>query len=702
MSESSNTDTDIDIPKDQRSIREWVSSLPAIFILVMVLLFGSAEMLAAQMLKMGEHLFENYFILRADIPTPECNPNPDLDAEIAKLRAESESKSKGGGDDLDALFDNTGFDEGAARQSLEATRELCREKHRIAQENQSRVTPAVKVYRGIETFLAGINQFGIQQSRMLLLMLLLICSLTATFTHHHISIRPIRTKLDHLVAGVAQTIANFVLTTSAYIYYQNQLNAGTQIQHSEVLQLLIMGFAVMTMSTIWQLFHIPANAPKSKNIGIALLTVPLYCYMAFAGANWFFFREFNAAGIANYFTTLFELPTQFLQVALYIWVGVLLKQSRIVQLVFDLFKSWRLPPELMAFVAVLIMSMPTAYTGASGVIVIALAPLVYQEMRRVGTRRQLAFATTAMSGSLGVVLHPCLLVVIIAALNKEVTTDAIFTWGNHVFTFTALLFFVVCLFNKTEKLKIAPFKDALQPTLATGKHLIPYILVLLAVVLGYRFLLNSKLDEFSAPIILPVVLLAVLYYEKRFAKTPEGYENEDRPKEFGLSLRVATTDTTVHIGALILLMGVSLVVAGVIERAELIKLVPPEVFGTTFSTMCVILVLLVIIGTTMDPYGAILLVSGSIAQAAYQHGINPIHFWIVVLTAFELGYLSPPVMLNHVLARQAIGFDELRLAIEDSKHLNFWRRHEMILLPMTVMFIALLCIAFVPLFFYAK
>ena len=693
---------DLEIPKDQRSIREWVSSLPAIFILVMVLIFGSAEMLAAQMLKMGELFFENYFILRADIPTPECNPNPDLDTEIGKMRSEADTKAKGGGDDLDALFDNTGFDESAARKSLEATRDLCREKHHIAEENQKRVTPAVKVYRSIETFLAGINQFGITQSRMLLLLLLLICSLTATFTHHHISIRPIKTKLDHIVAAAAQTVANFTLTTSAYIYYQNQVNAGTQIQHAEILQLLIMGFVVMTMSTIWQLFNIPEDAPKSKNIGMSLLTVPLYCYMAFAGANWFFFREFNAAGIANYFTTLFELPTQFLQVALYIWVGVLLKQSRLVQLVFDLFKPWRLPPELLAFVAVLVMSMPTAYTGASGVIVIALAPLVYQEMRRVGARRQLAFATTAMSGSLGVVLHPCLLVVIIAALNKEVTTDVLFSWGNHVFTFTALLFFFVCLFNKTEKLKIAPFQEAIKPTLATAKHLVPYIGVLLAVVLAYRFLLNSKLDEFSAPIILPVVLLAILFYEKKYAKRPEGFENEDRPQQFGLSLRVATTDTTVHIGSLILLMGVSLVVGGVIERAELIKMVPPEVFGTPFTTMGVILVLLVIIGTTMDPYGAIILVSGSVAQAAYQHGINPVHFWIIVLTAFELGYLSPPVMLNHVLARQAIGFEELRLAIEESKGLNFWRRHEMVLLPMTVMFVALLCIAFVPLFFYAK
>ena len=458
----------------------------------------------------------------------------------------------------------------------------------------------------------------------------------------------------------------------------------------------------MTMSSIWQLFNIPESASDEKNIAKSLLTIPLYCYLSFAAGDWFFLAEHNAAGIVNYLTTMFEMPTQGLQIALYIWVGVLLKQSRIIQLVFDLFKSWALPPELMAFVAVLIMSMPTSYTGASGVIVIALAPLVYQEMRRVGSRRQLAIATTAMSGSLGVVLNPCLLVVIIAALNKEVTTDILFYWGNKVFCFTSLLFFFICLMNRTEKTKMTPFKDAIRPSLEVAKRLMPYLGVLLVVVSAYRFLLNSKLDEFSAPIILPVVLLALLYVEKKFLAPPPGYENEDRPKEFGLSLRIATTDTTMHIGALLTFIAVSLCMAGVVERAELIKLVPPDFFSNPYTTMGIILGLLIIIGTTMDPYGAIILVSGSVAHTAYAHGINPVHFWIIVLTAFELGYLSPPVMLNQVLARQAIGFDEIQLAIDETKGMSFWRRHEMVLLPILVMFFSLICVAFVPLYFYTK
>ena len=96
--------------------------------------------------------------------------------------------------------------------------------------------------------------------------------------------------------------------------------------------------------------------------------------------------------------------------------------------------------------------------------------------------------------------------------------------------------------------------------------------------------------------------------------------------------------------------------------------------------------------------GAVVLVSVSIAQVATNNGIHPIHFWMMVLCAFELGYLPPPVALNHLLARQAIGPAADFAPDED---LPFHRRYEHILLPMVVMGTALMIVAFVPLFWLA-
>src|SRR5690606_6761241 len=104
--------------------------------------------------------------------------------------------------------------------------------------------------------------------------------------------------------------------------------------------------------------------------------------------------------------------------------------------------------------------------------------------------------------------------------------------------------------------------------------------------------------------------------------------------------------TTGHIGALLMLMGLSVSMGGVIERAEIMHMVP-LVFESPWAAMAVLVGILVVIGMVMDPYGAVILVSATIASVAYNNGIHPVHFWMVTLVAFELGYLSPPVALNH-------------------------------------------------------
>ena len=73
---------------------------------------------------------------------------------------------------------------------------------------------------------------------------------------------------------------------------------------------------------------------------------------------------------------------------------------------------------------------------------------------------------------------------------------------------------------------------------------------------------------------------------------------------------------------------------------------------------------------------------------------------MVVLVAFELGYLSPPVALNHLLTRQVVGEQEFTEAASEVEASSFWVRYERILMPLLVMGIALIIVAYAPLFFY--
>ena len=101
-------------------------------------------------------------------------------------------------------------------------------------------------------------------------------------------------------------------------------------------------------------------------------------------------------------------------------------------------------------------------------------------------------------------------------------------------------------------------------------------------------------------------------------------------------------------------------------------------------------------------FGAVVLVSGTLAPIAYDNGIDPLHFWMMVLVAFELGYLLPPVALNQLLARQVLGVEEMDTADNEVKSEPFFRRYERYILPVIVMTIGMLVVAYGPLIVAGK
>ena len=281
----------------------------------------------------------------------------------------------------------------------------------------------------------------------------------------------------------------------------------------------------------------------------------------------------------------------------------------------------------------------------------------------------------------------------IAALNKEVVTDQLFSWGLKTFMTSIVVFFLVMLISKREKILIAPLPGAFMSSLRMLVKLLPYASITLSIVLGYIYLLNAYLDEFSAPVILPVIILSLVIYEKLFAYNPLADRREQKMHNLEYEIRYATSEATIHIGALLMLMALSFVLGGVIERSELLNALP-EHFGSIWTTLAFLIAALVGIGALMDPYGAVVLVTGTVAQIAYKNGINPIHFWMMALVAFEVGYLSPPVALNQLLSRQAVGEREVaKGALEGD---SFWYRHERTLLPLVTMGTPLVLVAIVP------
>ncbi|TAK97346.1 MAG: TRAP transporter large permease subunit [Aquabacterium sp.] len=162
------------------------------------------------------------------------------------------------------------------------------------------------------------------------------------------------------------------------------------------------------------------------------------------------------------------------------------------------------------------------------------------------------------------------------------------------------------------------------------------------------------------------------------------------------AIDAATTETIEHVGSYISLMLFTQLIGGVVERSEVMTLAP-QVFPNVWMAMGFLVVAKVILGMVMEPMGAILLVSSTLAPMAYANGIEPVHFWMMVLVAFELGYLLPPVAINQLLTRQVVGEAEIDKSDAEVAGQTFYRRYERWILPCIVMSISLGIVAFGPL-----
>lgn len=674
---------------------------------VLFLAAGLGEHLHGRVLQMGQAIWSDYTALRIPSDPPVCEINRDVEQALQQLKAQAQQERLLAEDDG---FGADEFNEAAARRSLDATQQACQLQHQQFSQIEAQRNLAVTLYAGLEKNLGWFVAWIFDSQRILLMLMVLLCSVYASLHGEHIAFAKPRSRLDHGATLTLQLLTNGLLLFSTWRYQFDVAREGLQVQHPALVKVVLCGLALMCVTNVMQLLrvwrckadHNPASWSQ------ALLSVPLYAYMGLAAGVYFLWVENHPAGLAIFFSQILEQADVFLKIALYIWVGMLIKNSRVGEAVFAFIHSLHLPTTLMLMAVLACMAYPTAYTGASGVVILAFGAVVYHQLRAAGTRQSLALATTAMSGSVGVILSPCLLVVLIAALNKEVVTDELYDWGRWVFVLTLLVFALVLKLSPVPATNVktvntpAPRPHAAMNWSLVGQAALPvagYAAVLVVSLLVYLQVFDVTFDEISAPIILPVAVIAILFYEKYRQGQRSQSASVIQPGQFESVPPIASQlgeglkNAVPHIGALIMLMGLSFAMGGVFSRSGLLELLP-AVWSNPWILMAGLVALLIFLGMIMEPFGAIVLVSTAIAPLAYNNGIAPAHFWMMALVAFELGYLTPPIALNHLLTRQVIGDAAIMVP---SAEQTWWQRYEHFLLPIVTMTLVLLLVAFMPL-----
>lgn len=363
---------------------------------------------------------------------------------------------------------------------------------------------------------------------------------------------------------------------------------------------------------------------------VALLGAPLFAVIAASAMLGFAHAQIDLSIVAIEFFGLAEMPI-LIAIPLFTFAGFLLSESeapnRLVRLSQALL-GWL--PGGLAIICLAVCALFTAFTGASGVTIIALGALFYPALRDAGYGDRFSLGLITTSGSLGLLFAPSLPLILYGIVARE-SIDALFLAGILP---GLLLVLVLALYSYwTNRSLRIPWTSSSAGELVAALRESVWELPLPIVVLGGIYSGYFAVSEAAAVTVLYVFIVDVLILrEIKWAELPE-----------------IMRESMVLVGAIFMILGVSLastnymIDIGVPER--LFELIDGYVQGPA-SFLLALIVFLLILGAILDIFSALVLVVPLILPIAARYGIDPIHLGILFLATMELGYLTPPVGLN--------------------------------------------------------
>ena len=368
---------------------------------------------------------------------------------------------------------------------------------------------------------------------------------------------------------------------------------------------------------------------------LALLGAPLFAVIGAIA-----FLLFSAEGIDPSvmlvdLTRIATNPT-FVAIPLFTFAGYLLAESkapkRLVHLARSLF-GWF--PGGLAVVALVTCGLFTAFTGASGVTIVALGALLYPILlgEKYPERFSLGLVTT--SGSLGLLFPPSL-PLILYALVATISIDKLFAAGLLP---GILLVVILSVFGvvRARRFNVPRHAFVLSDALGAIRAAAWEIPLPLFIIVGIYTGVFTATEAAAVTAFYVFVVEVFIYRDIR--------PFQDLPR--------VMKDSMLLVGAILMIIGVAMGLTNFMIDQE----IPNALFEFTKQfvdspTMFLLIlnVFLIIVGMMMDIFSAIIVVVPLIMPIAAAYGIDQVHLGIIFLTNLEIGYLTPPVGLNLFIA----------------------------------------------------
>jgi C4-dicarboxylate transporter DctM subunit len=403
--------------------------------------------------------------------------------------------------------------------------------------------------------------------------------------------------------------------------------------------------------------------PAVLVVVLALLGAPVFALMGGLALWLFHGAGISTSSVIVEMLRLADLPA-LVAIPLFTFAGFILAESKAPQrmlAVAEALFGWL--PGGVAIVGLATCALFTAFTGASGVTIVALGGLLYPMLTRQGYTRSYALGLLTCTGSLGLLFPPSL-PIILYGLVAKVSIDQLFLAGAlpGIALLVVLAGYSVAV-GWRSGLSGKPFSvQAVVRSVRAAAWEIPLPVVIIGGIYGGLF---TATDSAAVMAFYVLVVEFLVYRDLKLSELP------------GVVYR-----SMMLVGAILMVLGTALGLTNYLIDAQ----IPDKLFAFLHdwvsSKIVFLLVLngLLLIVNMVEIFSAIIIVVPIIVPIARQYGIDPVHLGIIFLLNLEIGYMTPPLGLNLFLSSRR--FEEPLPKLYRATFV-FWLIHVAMLLVVT-------------------
>jgi tripartite ATP-independent transporter DctM subunit len=367
---------------------------------------------------------------------------------------------------------------------------------------------------------------------------------------------------------------------------------------------------------------------------LALLGAPLFIIISALALLSFYSEGIDISVVIIEMSRLADTPL-LLSLPLFIFAGTLLSDSGAPQRMLrlsQLLLGWL--PGGLAVVALVVCALFTAFTGASGVTIFALGGLLMPALLQDGYNEKFSLGLITSSGSLGLLFPPSLPLILYGVISES-RIDQLFLAG--ILPGLLMLALLVGYSIRKSPARRAKYQAPTRAAVLAGLRESAWELPLPVIVLGGIYGGIFVAGEAAAVTALYVIVVEVLI-------------KRDVP---WARLPTSMVQSMMLFGGILVILGASMASTNYLVDMQ----VPTRIFDfirqyidSKYTFLLLLNIFLLIVGSMLDIFSALVLVVPLIVPIAEGYGVNLVHLGIIFLTNLQIGYCTPPVGLNLFLA----------------------------------------------------